>query len=157
MGGVDKMDQLLAYNGFSRRTFKWWRKQFFNLIDVAIINAYILYTLSSQDGKRLSYLQFKIKQLLHEAFHPVYHLLASLSSQSSCLSYQEACTSLTKSQPGQMELPGRGTACAVCSGKRGKREKLVPTTARSVGLGFVWYPFLSSTMHTKVTLPGIFQ
>ncbi len=46
MGGVDKLDQYLSYYGFTRRTFKWWRKAFFSLFDTAIVNAYILYTLS---------------------------------------------------------------------------------------------------------------
>ena len=45
MGGVDKGDQLMSYYGFSHRTIKWWRRAFF---ENAIVNAYILYRLSTQ-------------------------------------------------------------------------------------------------------------
>ena len=43
MGGVDTGDQLLLYYGFSHRTLKWWRRAFFHLIEVATMNAYIMY------------------------------------------------------------------------------------------------------------------
>ncbi len=52
MGGVDKSDQLLSYYGFSHRTVKWWRRVFFHLFDMAIVNAYILYCMSSQPGRK---------------------------------------------------------------------------------------------------------
>ena len=48
MGGVDKSDQLLSYYGFSHRTVKWWRRAFYHLLDVASVNAFILYTESNQ-------------------------------------------------------------------------------------------------------------
>ena len=48
MGGVDKADQYLCYYGFSHRTVKWWRRAFFHLLDLAIVNAYVLYTESVQ-------------------------------------------------------------------------------------------------------------
>ena len=69
MGGVDTGDQLLSYYGFSHRTLKWWRRLFFHLIDLAIVNAYILYLLSPCSGRRLTHAQFRIelaKQLLME-------------------------------------------------------------------------------------------
>ena len=42
MGGVDTGDQLQSYYGFSHGTIKWWRRLFFHLIDLAIVNTYIL-------------------------------------------------------------------------------------------------------------------
>lgn len=41
--GVDKSDQLLAYYAFTRKSIKWWKKLFFHLFDLAIVNAYLLY------------------------------------------------------------------------------------------------------------------
>ena len=67
MGGVDKGDQLMSYYGFSHRTVKWWRRAFFHLFENAIVNVYILYRLSVQDGRQLDHKQFRIesaKQLL---------------------------------------------------------------------------------------------
>ena len=55
MGGVDKSDQLLSYYGFSHRTVKWWRRAFYHLLDVANVNAYILYAESNQPGTKLNH------------------------------------------------------------------------------------------------------
>ena len=43
MGGVDANDQLLKYSHFSKRTIKWWKKVFFRLLNVCMVNAYELY------------------------------------------------------------------------------------------------------------------
>ena len=61
MGGVDKSDQLLSYYGFSHRTVKWWRRAFFHLIDLAIVNAYIMYCGTPQYGRRFTHEQFRIE------------------------------------------------------------------------------------------------
>ena len=71
MGGVDANDQLLQYSEFSRRSTKWWKKVFFRIINLCMINAYILYNehnknknkgKSTQQDFRLGI----IKQLLGE-------------------------------------------------------------------------------------------
>ena len=49
MGGVDKADQLLSYYSFDHRTIKWWKRAAFHLIEVTVINAFILYSNSHQD------------------------------------------------------------------------------------------------------------
>ena len=43
MGAVDCSDQMVAYSSFKRRTLKWWKKVFFHVIGLAMLNAYILY------------------------------------------------------------------------------------------------------------------
>lgn len=43
MGGVDRSDHFVSSYQFMRRTKKWYRKMFFWLLEVAIINAYLLY------------------------------------------------------------------------------------------------------------------
>ena len=52
MGGVDHGDQLLSYYGFSHRTLKWWRRALFYLVEVAIVNAYIMYW-KAHDSQRV--------------------------------------------------------------------------------------------------------
>ena len=42
MGAVDT-NQMITYSTFSRRTVKWWKKVFFNVLSLAILNSYILY------------------------------------------------------------------------------------------------------------------
>ena len=45
MGGVDKSDQLLSYHNILRKTVRYWKTPFYNLIDVSIVNAFVLYNL----------------------------------------------------------------------------------------------------------------
>lgn len=69
MLGVDKLDQLMSYYSFLHKTVKWWRKVFFWLLEVAVINAYIIYKmLAVQRGE---------KPMTHLAFRR--HLVLSLS------------------------------------------------------------------------------
>ena len=42
MGGVDKSDQFLSYYGFDHRSVKWWKRVAFHLLDLSIVNAYIV-------------------------------------------------------------------------------------------------------------------
>lgn len=43
MGGVDKSDQYLAYHNILRRTVQYWKMPFYHLVDITIVNAFILY------------------------------------------------------------------------------------------------------------------
>ena len=78
MGGVDKADQLLSYYGFAQRTVKWWRHAFFHLFGNAVVNAYILYRISTQPGWKLDHKHFRIelaKGLLGGVLHqPSHHM-----------------------------------------------------------------------------------
>ena len=43
MGGVDLNDQLAKYSAFNHRSCKCWKKVFFRLLNLAMVNAYVLY------------------------------------------------------------------------------------------------------------------
>ena len=43
MGAVDRNDQMVAYSSFRRRTLKWWKKVFFHVLSLAILNSWIVY------------------------------------------------------------------------------------------------------------------
>ena len=167
MGGVDKLDQFLAYYGFSRRTFKWWRKAFFSLLDIAIINAYILYFHSHQTGRKLTHLQFRVqlaKELLHEASHQVGESLGSQSSMSS-LSHSQSSLSHSQSSlspsarlterhfPDKVPLRPSGAPgqrdCVVCSGKKGRSRKTTTYCCKQCGVGLCVVPCFE-LYHTKV-------
>jgi len=57
MGYVDKGDRMANSYSISRRTFKWTKKLFFHLLDLAILNSYILH--SSCGGKKMSHRDFR--------------------------------------------------------------------------------------------------
>ena len=52
MGYVDKADRMANSCTASRRTWKWTKKLFFHLLDMTILNSYIL--LSTCGGKKIS-------------------------------------------------------------------------------------------------------
>ena len=41
--GVDRSDQMLAYYSLERKTIKWWKKLFFYLFHLVVVNAHILH------------------------------------------------------------------------------------------------------------------
>ena len=51
MNGVDKSDQILSSNNLLRKCFRWWKTLFFHLIDIAIVNGFILFQDLRKRGK----------------------------------------------------------------------------------------------------------
>ena len=42
MSGVDLSDQYMAFHMSLRKSMKWWRKVFFHILNMILLNAYIL-------------------------------------------------------------------------------------------------------------------
>ena len=59
MGGVDQIDQLLMYYGYSHRQVKWWKRVFFHLLGLSIVNASVLYNIVNT--KQLTQLEFRVE------------------------------------------------------------------------------------------------
>ena len=70
MGGVDIADQLVIYYGFSHHSKKWWKRAFFHILEVCVVNAYILYSSTN----KVSHLDFILTLCLHPCFKN-YHTL----------------------------------------------------------------------------------
>lgn len=47
MGGIDVNDKSVYHMSVNRSTTKYWKKLFFNFIDICLVNAYILYSLNT--------------------------------------------------------------------------------------------------------------
>jgi len=43
MGGVDLHDQLKCYYCYDHKSKRWWIRLFFHLLDISVVNVYILY------------------------------------------------------------------------------------------------------------------
>ena len=59
MGAVDRSDQMVSYNAFKRRTLKWWKKAFFHLFMLGVLNAYIVQKATA--AKKLTHRIFRIE------------------------------------------------------------------------------------------------
>ncbi|RZF41384.1 hypothetical protein LSTR_LSTR000098 [Laodelphax striatellus] len=65
MGGVDISDHYIASYAFTRRSIKWWRKVFFWLLEVAIVNSFILCNTNRPPGmKDMRQRKFRKKLIL---------------------------------------------------------------------------------------------
>ena len=71
MGGVDKLDQRLSYYSLDRKSKKWWKKVFFRLFEMSVVNSLILFhakfpELAKKKGSHKNYR----KMLVHEMIQP---------------------------------------------------------------------------------------
>ena len=47
IGAVDRNDQMVSYNAFKRRTLKWWKKAFFHLFMLGVLNSYLVHKVTA--------------------------------------------------------------------------------------------------------------
>ena len=154
MGGVDLADQLLSYYGFGHRTVKWWRRAFFFLLDMAVVNGYILYTQQNPDKKgRLTHEQFRIqlaRDLLYAAGVDIqagsdhHGPRRQFLQPAARLTERHFPTSLGKTQAGRPMQQD----CAVCSRKRGRGRKTTTFKCRECNLPMCVVPCFE-LHHTK--------
>ena len=51
-------DQLVLYYGFAHHSVKWWKRVFFHLLDLTVVNSHLLFR--SVTGSRMSQLDFRL-------------------------------------------------------------------------------------------------
>ena len=81
MIGVDLSDQHLSYHSLSKRkTIKWWKKLFWRLIDICILNASIVFRVNNPNSKIKTNRQFRLALML-ELTEPMINATASGESR----------------------------------------------------------------------------
>lgn len=63
MGGVDMSDKKIYHFAAERSTRRYWKKIFFNFVDMSLLNSYILYITHNQATKKMERRQFIISVL----------------------------------------------------------------------------------------------
>ena len=62
MGGVDLRDQQLSYYSLTqRRTLKWWKKVFWHLIDITVVNSWIIFRSNNPESSIDTQLKYRIE------------------------------------------------------------------------------------------------
>lgn len=69
MGSVDKSDMLLSSIESVRKTIKWYKKVFFHLLDLAVLNSYQLYKTKTGENIPLSVFQLNLVKKIIEKYH----------------------------------------------------------------------------------------
>ena len=136
MGGVDRADHYCGSYAFLRKTSKWWRKMFFWLLEVAIVNSYILFNLNRK--------QQGLKEVRHKKFRKslILQLVGNVRNKNAnkCrgrIVDVEGCDRLTGKHFVDKIPNGKAKDCAVCSDRKVKRIQTVyhcETCERKPGL-----------------------
>ena len=131
-------DQMVLYYGFSHKSMKWWKRVFYHLLDMALVNAHILYLMS---GNRLTQLEFRqeVAKGLLEGFQR--------QREHTTPKAPDIPLRLTESRPFLEPTPsGTRPDCRVCSDRKaGERHQ----TARAVKHPCVLIPAWSNFTHSK--------
>ena len=59
MLGIDRLDQRMSYYQFTRKSVWWWRKVYFWMLDVVVVNSFILYSTHTDARRKLSHREFR--------------------------------------------------------------------------------------------------
>ena len=80
MGGVDLTDQHISYYSLTqRRTLKWWEKILWRMVDISILNSWIIFRTNFPESEINSHRLFRL-ELAHELVQPLLSLKASTES-----------------------------------------------------------------------------
>ena len=127
MGGVDLADQMLSYYSMtSRRMLKWWKKVFWRMVDLCIVNSWIIFRTNTPSSDIKSHRLFRLK-LVQQLVQP----LIDLRSSPDCPEYlwdskgrKRASSELrlvSKHFPYKEEKRGR---CIICSQTSTKKKDI---------------------------------
>ena len=125
MNGVDITDQHLSYHSLTRRkTVKWWKKLFWRLIDLSILNSSIVFRQNHPESGITSNRVFRI-QLVEEMIKPLLHVRASVhtSLRSSTGGRRPSDENLDRLKG--KHFPYRASCrkrCVVCCSKKGSKR-----------------------------------
>lgn len=138
MGRVDLTDQYLSYYTLtSRKTVKWWKKVFWCLIDMSILNSFIIFKTNFPTSHINTHRLYRL-ELVHELVQP----LLDLRSDSDQLPYSKG----RKGTSADKRLVGKHFAykstkrnrCVVCykdkTEKGSRKDKKIMTVCQKCNL-----------------------
>ena len=61
MGGVDLHDQLQVYYSIGRKGIKWWRKVFWRMLEISVLNSYVLYCCVHGRSRKMTQKNYRLQ------------------------------------------------------------------------------------------------
>jgi hypothetical protein len=122
MGAVDKSDMVLSSVHSTRKTMRWYKKMFFHLIDLSLLNSHILFC--QKTGKRVPLAQFQlevIRQLINEYKRVVPSKSSVRKRHSELPSRLTERHFMAKSPPSAKKVKTMAR-CVVCLSRKLRRE-----------------------------------
>jgi hypothetical protein len=111
MSGVDNSDQKREYYGVGRSSKKWWKFIFHFVINVCVVNSFILYDLNNHPplmahgNRQLTFRRNLVQQLIRK------YTSRERTGRKRSLSIGTVSPSLFHSL---VKIPGRAKLCALC-------------------------------------------
>ncbi len=133
MNGADRSDQYTVSYPFVRKTRKWWRKLLFYLLEVSVVNSYIIYREVTK--KKTTHLEFRRSLLESLATEYLQQQQSIRTSVGRPLSHPRP-TCLDKKLH-LLEPRENRHDCIVCSDRRSKSRHTCTTAKASILLSFV--------------------
>ena len=124
MNAVDRSDQIIAKNCALRKCMRWW-KTFFHMIDIAIVNSYILFQLHRAEHPDEEALKRPQKFTIAEYQEEPVRQLVGLEEYG-----QPPVFKPPKREPGEFEtvhmltFDAKGKNCKVCYAATKKEQKV---------------------------------
>lgn len=115
MNVVDCCDQIIAKNCALRKCTRWWKTLFFHMIDIAIVNTYILFQLHRAEHPDEKALKRPQKFAIAKYREELVRQIAGLEEYG-----QPPVSKPPKREPGEFEtvhlltFPEKGKNCKVC-------------------------------------------
>ena len=127
MNGVDRADQYMVYYLFVRRSVKWWRKVFFWMMEVAVVNSYILY--KCHTIQPCTHCDYRLS-IIWALAAPYMQSAPPRGPGRTRVACQQACSGDPDCLNGQghfLKMGANQTDCVVCSAQVcGRRHRTIP-------------------------------
>ena len=129
MNAVDRSDQMLAYHNVSRKCYRWWKTLFFHLIDIAVVNSFILFQKYRAQHPDRGLKRVK-KYSIVDYREAIIRQICGWEEYEAAPAYERPRPSTNNSQFEAVHLPkmmtGARRNCVVCY-REGRGEKKVAT------------------------------
>lgn len=136
MGAVDLSDHRLSFNAFKRRTLKWWKKAFFHMFMLGVLNAYIVHKATAK--RKLGHRIFRrdlAMQLVSMMPNFVYEPTTTVNLGESSLlrlTARHFCQTILPKPGAKHQSPQRD--CVVCSQPGRRKHSRYECRSCNVGL-----------------------